>query len=170
MNHIMALFRWMKNKERQASYSIRSRYIATGAKSCKVYGTFFIIIGKKRHTNNGILLSSKYGTKLTTTCWQSKTHSPDMSQMTNNETNSLSVHLGKISNGMIKSISSSRIHRLLALHGSLHNSMVGLQCVDVILILSKYLLLNSLAETILRNQFDNFCSVFFFGHNPTDLS
>jgi hypothetical protein len=83
-----------------------------------------------------------------------------------NRPNSLDVHFFKITNCMFKCMNCCFIHSLLALHSSLHNAMVRLESLYIIILRSKYLLLDSLTETVLGDSRDNLFRVLLLGVNP----
>ena len=56
----------------------------------------------------------------------------------------LGIHLCKITNRVVQMVRSGNINRLLGFHGSRHDGMVGLQSIDVVLILRKHFFLNAL--------------------------
>jgi hypothetical protein len=85
-------------------------------------------------------------------------------------TSFLDVHFGHIRKDMVQSITGSRIHRLLGLHGRLHNGMVGFERIAVIFVTGKGVLLDPLAQAILCHSGDDFGAVLFFGSNPTNDS
>ena len=69
---------------------------------------------------------------------------------------------------MIKGIGSRGIDTLLALHGGLHHSVMGLESIDVVLVIGKDLLLDALAEAVLSHELDDLGGVFLLGVDPTD--
>ena len=69
---------------------------------------------------------------------------------------------------MIKGIGSRGIDTLLALHGGLHHSVMGLESIDVVLVIGKDLLLDALAEAVLPHELDDLGGVFLLGVDPTD--
>ena len=68
----------------------------------------------------------------------------------------LRVHLGKIANRMVKSITHSHIHSLLSLHGCLHDGVVSLEGIHVVAIGWEHFLLDTLAQAIFCDGGDNF--------------
>ena len=83
-------------------------------------------------------------------------------------TSILDVHFAHVSDSMVKGVTSSGIHCLFGLHGSLHDTMVSLESLNVISIRCKNLFLDSLAQAVLANRFDDFGAVLFLGIDPTD--
>ncbi len=78
------------------------------------------------------------------------------------------VHLGKVLHSMLQSITCGDIHTLLRLHGTRHDSMVTLQCLDVFFIrLEDSHRLDTLTETVLTNQGNNLLGMLFLGVDPT---
>ncbi len=68
---------------------------------------------------------------------------------------------------MFQRIACGNIDGLLALHGTLHDSMVRFERLHIIILGSKNLLLDALAKTILGYLGDDNLSMFFFGVDPT---
>ena len=81
----------------------------------------------------------------------------------------LGIHFAEVANGVIKGIGSRGIDALLALHGGLHHRVMGLESIDVVLVIGKDLLLDALAEAVLSHQLDDLGGVFLLGIDPADL-
>ena len=69
---------------------------------------------------------------------------------------------------MIQSIGRRGVDTLLALHCALHDRVVGLESIDVVLVIGKDLLLGALAEAVLPHQLDDLGRMFLLGVDPAD--
>ena len=78
------------------------------------------------------------------------------------------VHFAKVVNGVVEVVGGGNIEGLFGLHGCLHDGVVGLEGIDVILIRLEDVLFDTLAETVLSNEGNDFGGVFFLGVDPAD--
>mmetsp|Transcript_11628 Transcript_11628/g.33473 ORF Transcript_11628/g.33473 Transcript_11628/m.33473 type:complete len:217 (+) Transcript_11628:1088-1738(+) len=78
----------------------------------------------------------------------------------------LCVHLGKVGERVVQRIGPRRVHSLLGLHGGLHDGVVGLECLDVVLVARKDVLLDALAQAVFANGGDDLATVIFLGIDP----
>jgi len=69
---------------------------------------------------------------------------------------------------MVKGIGRRGIDTLLAFHGSLHDGMMSLQGIHVVLVVGKDLLLDALAEAIVRNESNDLGGVLLLGVDPAN--
>jgi hypothetical protein len=76
------------------------------------------------------------------------------------------VHFGHVANGMIQGIARGRIHVLLTLHGTLHDSVMRLERLDIVGITFKDFLFDALAQAVFGNRLDDFRAMLLLGINP----
>merc|ERR1719427_2398909 len=83
------------------------------------------------------------------------------------------VHFRKVVNGVVKVISNSDIDGLLGLHGTLHNSVVSPEGINVILVLFEGTFrctyrFDALAEAVVCDFVDDLLAVILLGVDPAD--
>ena len=62
---------------------------------------------------------------------------------------------------MIQCIARGGVHGLLGLHGTLHDSMMRLQGLDVLFVIRKDFRLDTLAQAVLADRGDNLTTMIF---------
>ena len=80
----------------------------------------------------------------------------------------LGVHLGKIGQSVVESISSGRVHGLLGLHGGLHDGVVSHEGIGVVLFGVEDGLFDTLAQAVVGDSGDNLLAVLLLGVDPSD--
>mmetsp|Transcript_4422 Transcript_4422/g.17647 ORF Transcript_4422/g.17647 Transcript_4422/m.17647 type:complete len:299 (-) Transcript_4422:50-946(-) len=81
---------------------------------------------------------------------------------------SLDVHLGEVGDGMVERVGAGDVDGLLRLHRRLHHRVVRLERVNVVLGRGedRAVVLDALAQAVLRHLGDDLPAVLFLGHHP----
>ena len=69
---------------------------------------------------------------------------------------------------MVQNVGRRGVDTLLALHGGLHHGMVRHQGIGIVLVVFKDLLLDALAEAVLRHERDDLGGMLLLGVDPAD--